>query len=181
MFKFSEEVQKLKTQTLVLSGVAMFIAITGALPEKVAIIGLDLSGSQSTAGWFLFIILVYFSLKYLMLSGLEVCEKYLPKWISFKIRNVRGDTLGFSIDEIEAEYEKGDFSENEEDLGTLSGEIREIKRKQEELELTYKSRYVNTHNAWIFLVDFIFPALLSIYSAVALYEFLVSGLVHTFT
>ncbi|HCE3710926.1 TPA: hypothetical protein NG678_004665, partial [Vibrio parahaemolyticus] len=119
MFKFSEEVQKLKTQTLVLSGVAMFIAITGALPEKIAIIGLDLSASKSTAGWFLFIILVYFSIKYLVLSALEVCGKHLPMWVAYKVRNVRGDTLGLSPDEVEVEYEKYNFDEDEEDIGTL--------------------------------------------------------------
>lgn len=181
MFKFSEEVQKLKTQTLVLSGVAMFIAITGALPEKIAIIGLDLSASKSTAGWFLFIILVYFSIKYLVLSALEVCGRHLPKWIAYKVRNVRGDTLGLSPDEVEVEYEKYNFDEDEEDIGTLTGEIKEIKRKQEQLESTYKSRYVKIYNAWVYFVDFAFPAFLSVYSSVALYKFLACGLVHTFT
>ncbi|HDI3228390.1 TPA: hypothetical protein PMB55_003737, partial [Vibrio cholerae] len=107
--------------------------------------------------------------------------KHLPKWIAYKARKVRGDTLGLSPDDVEVEYEKYNFDEGEEDIGTLSGEVKEIKRKQEQLESTYKSRYVKIYNAWVYFIDFVFPIFLSVYSSAALYKFLACGFVHTFT
>ena len=50
MFNFSEESNKLKAQALTLSGVSLFIALTGALPDKIAIIGLDLTSKKEMTG-----------------------------------------------------------------------------------------------------------------------------------
>ncbi|MCG6480858.1 hypothetical protein [Vibrio parahaemolyticus] len=81
----SEEVQKLKTQTLTLSGIALFISITAVLPEKIVIIGLDLSGSKETAGWFLLAILGYFLLKFTILSTFEVTKKCFLVGLATKV------------------------------------------------------------------------------------------------
>ncbi len=181
MFKFSEEVEKLKTQTLILSGIALFIAITGALPKKIEIIGLDLSGSKTTAGWFLTVLLSYFLLKFMMLAILELCRKWLPYWIQYKGKNLRGDTLNFSESEVYEEYERQDHSEENEDLGTLSGEVSNIRFKQKKLENNYKSKYVFIHNCWVYLSDLFFPVVFGCYSFWAIYQFLNSGIVLKFT
>ena len=181
MFKFTEEVQKLKTHTLILSGIALFISIAGALPEKIAIIGLDLSGSKTTAGWFLAVILGYFLIKFAVLATLEVFRKFLPYWINYKGQNLRGDILGFSQDEIHDEYERQYHSQENEDAGTLSGEASNIDSKQKKLEINYKYKYVSIYNLWVYFSDFLFPIILGGYAVWALYQFLDHGVVLTFT
>ncbi|EHY0996656.1 hypothetical protein [Vibrio parahaemolyticus] len=181
MFKISEEVQKLKTQTLTLSGIALFISITAALPEKIAIIGLDLSGSKETAGWFLLIILGYFLIKFSVLSIFEVVKKALPRWISYKGKDLRGDVMGFSEKDIHDEYERqGQYNANE-DLGTLSGEAADIDRKRKKMDRDYKSKFVAVYNLWLYISDIIFPIVFGCFCSWALYRFLEYGVVFKFT
>ncbi|WP_330472554.1 hypothetical protein [Vibrio harveyi] len=180
MFKFSGEVEKLKTQALILSGIALFISMTGALPGKIEIIGLNLEGNKTVAGWFLLAILALISIKFVVLSFLDIIKKLLPTWIDYKGKNVRGDTLGMTQAEINAEHDKHDDGYDE-DVGTLSGEFHEIHYKRSLIDKSYRSRFVKVHNAWVYSSDFIFPLLFVIYSAFSLYTFLSTGVVHTFT
>ncbi|HDY7731533.1 TPA: hypothetical protein RQJ95_004467 [Vibrio vulnificus] len=181
MFKLSEEVQKLKTQTLIISGVALFISITAALPEKIAIIGLDLSGSKETAGWFLFTVLGYFLFKFTMLSIFEATKKALPHWINYKGQGLRGDVMGFSEQEIYDEYERRGQCRGNEEIGTLSGETADIERKRTKLERDYKSKFVAVYNLWLYISDIFFPIVFGCYCAWALYRFLAHGEVLKFT
>ncbi|MEZ9157322.1 hypothetical protein AB4169_03505 [Vibrio lentus] len=180
MFKFSSEVEKVKTQVLILSGIALFISMTGALPGKIEIIGLNLEGNKTVAGWFLLAILTFISIKFVVLSSLEVIKKLLPTWIDYKGKNIRGDTLGMTQAEINAEHDKRD-DEYDEDAGTLSGEFHEIHYKRSLIDKSYRSRFVTVHNVWVYSSDFIFPILFVVYSGVALYTFLSTSVVHTFT
>ncbi|MBF4432854.1 hypothetical protein EA848_25415, partial [Vibrio anguillarum] len=84
MFKFSSEVEKLKTQALILSGIALFISMTGALPGKIEIIGLDLEGNKTAAGWFLLAILMFMQIKFIVHASLEIIKKLLPAWITYR-------------------------------------------------------------------------------------------------
>ena len=52
MFDLNDDLKKIKTKVLVLSGISLFIALTQALPQKVAILGLDLSKNETMAGLF---------------------------------------------------------------------------------------------------------------------------------
>ena len=181
MFNLSEEFQKLKTQTLTLSGIALFISITSALPEKIAIIGLDLSGSKDTAGWFLLAILGYFLLKFIVLSVLEVAKKLLPNWVNYRGKKLRGGVLGFSQSDINDEYERQDQSHEQENIGTLSGEAADISYKRQKLESSCKSKFIFVYNGWICLSDIIFPIIFGCYSSWALFHLLKHGIPHTLT
>ncbi|KAB0301521.1 hypothetical protein F2Z80_20905 [Vibrio fortis] len=182
MFKISEEVQKLKTHTLTLSGIALFISITAALPEKIAIIGLDLSGSKETVGWFLLIILSYFLLKFSVLSIFEVVKKALPRWISYKGKDLRGDVIMLSEKEIHDEYERqSQHHVNEDLLGTLTGEAADIERKRNKLDRDYKSKFVAAYNLWLYISDILFPIVFGCFCSWALYHFLEYGVVFKFT
>ena len=180
MFKFTSEAEKLKTQVIILSGIALFIAMTGALPGKIEIIGLDLEGNKTVAGWFLFTILLIISIKFAVLSSFEVIQKLLPTWINYRGKYVRGNTLGMTQAEIVAEHEKHDC-ELDEDVGTLSGEFSEIHFKRSQIEKWYRSKFLRAHNAWVYLTDFLFPLAFATYSAYVLYLFLSTGTVHVFT
>lgn len=181
MFKFSDESQKLKTQLLTLSGVCLFIAITGVLPEKVAIIGLDLSSSKNVSGWFLLTVSAFFLVKFGFLAGFEVTKKILPKIIEFKNRNITGDIVGLTEQEIYSEYEKGAYEDENNDVGGLAGELKEINHKKKIVEIRYNSNFEKLYNCWIYSIDFLFPVVFSIFSIYALYIFLSTGEVTKFT
>ncbi|MGR5150134.1 hypothetical protein ACQKP8_26760 [Photobacterium alginatilyticum] len=181
MFKFSEECQKLKTKLLTLSGVCLFIAITGSLPEKIAIIGLDLSQSKNVSGWFILAVSMYFLAKFTILATLEVVRKNLPWLIGIKTRNTQGETLGLTYEECHQELDRCCNEDTDEGLGTLFGELKEIDRKKESIAYSYKTGYVKAYNFWLYSIDFIFPLIFGVFSLHSLYMFLSLAQVLKFT
>lgn len=175
MFNFSEESNKLKAQALTLSGVSLFIALTGALPDKIAIIGLDLTSKKEITGWFLFYIASYFIAKFFILSCLEVLKEYLPNIISHKTRNTRGDTLGLTQREIHENQERYAYSQEDDNTGNIHGEESDIFRKNELILNKVNSKYVIIYNSWVYLSDLVIPFAASILCLCALYTFLMTG------
>ncbi|MGL1213453.1 hypothetical protein ACSTK5_00280, partial [Vibrio parahaemolyticus] len=104
----------------------------------------------------------------------------MQTWIDYKCKNILCDTLGMTQAEINEENDKHDDGYDE-DGGTLSVEFHEIHYKRSIIEKSYRSRFVKVHNSWVYYSDFIFPLLFVIYSAVSLYKFWSTGVVHTFT
>ena len=77
-FSFSDGIRKLKSKSLFLSVIALFIGLTETLPNKLVLIGLDLSNSQEILGWFIFFIALIFLLNYIALAILELIGHFLP-------------------------------------------------------------------------------------------------------
>lgn len=173
MFKFSDECQKLKTQLLTLSGVCLFIGLTHALPEKIAIIGLDLSNNKTVSGWFLLAVSAYFLLKFTTLSIIELVKQHLPWVIRVKTKSTQGEIIGLTADECYRELEWQDY--DDENTGTVHGELRDIERKNKLIASSIKRWYVIVHNAWRYIIDFSFPIVFGVYSTYLLYAFLSSG------
>jgi hypothetical protein len=74
---FSDETKVLRRNSLLLSGICLFIGLTGELPSKLALLGVSFSTSQqSIIGWFLLAILVYFYLHFISNAAVDVA-----KWI----------------------------------------------------------------------------------------------------
>ena len=175
MFNFSEESNKLKDKALTLSGVSLFIALTGALPDKIAIIGLDLTSKKEMTGWFVFFIASYFIAKFLIISCFEVVNKYRLDIISYKTRNTKSDTFGLTQREIYENQERSVYSQEDNDTGTVHGEESEIFRKNELISDGFNSKYLNFYNSWVYLSDLVIPFIASILCVYALYTFLVTG------
>ena len=95
----SEEAKKIKSKFLVLSGISLFIGLTKALPQKVSLLGLDLSSSQHVLGWFVFFVTLVLLINFLIVTLLELVEYYLPSLIKIKTDKTIGDTLGLNPDE----------------------------------------------------------------------------------
>jgi hypothetical protein len=167
MFNLSEDVKKVKTKVLVLSGVSLFIALTQALPKKVAIIGLDLSKNETMAGWFVLAVTAYFLVSFLISSTIEIIQYYLPSLISRQTANTTGDTIGLIVEEC-----CPDRGEEDSDIGTTSGELKEIDAKNKRITYKYKSYFIKFSNAVKLLTEFAFPIIFSFVSIGYLYCFL---------
>jgi hypothetical protein len=179
MFKPSEKVIKLKTQVLTLSIVCLFISISGALPKKIALIGLDLSLNSDISGWFLLVITAYFFVNFLVTLGLEIVKDKLPDIIKLKTSKTKGGTIGLTQQEI---HEQNQFNEIDDYLvGTVPGEVKDIEIRKQEITTSYINIYGYIHNSWIYLIDYILPIFLCLYSIYSLRNFLLTGNALKFT
>ncbi|MGR2947997.1 hypothetical protein ABMY23_23445 [Vibrio vulnificus] len=172
MFKPSEESQKLKTQVLTLSVVCLFIAMSGALPKRVALIGLDLSVNPEVSGWFLLVVTAYIFLKFLVTLGLEVVKSKLPSIIESKTSKTTGDTIGLTQKEIYEHHQRNEVEE--ETVGTVSGEAKEIELKNNKITAFYINTYKFVHNSWVYLTDYFLPVALCLYAMCSLRGFLLT-------
>jgi len=151
----------------VLSGICLFVGITEALPQKVSLIGLDLSGKPEVFGWFLFVLTAYSLATSLVLATLDLIRYYLPYIIRKKGANVTGSSLGFT------EHECSNFLyEKEEENISLASDMLDIRRQRKEIETNYYSHYVKLSNLLKLFFDVCFPIVFSIVSIFVIGEFL---------
>lgn len=169
MFNLSDDVRKIKTKLLVLSGVALFISLTEALPQKVAILGLDLSKNATMAGWFILVITAYYLISFLIFSLIEITKHYLPDIISKRTANTTGDTIGLTAEECLQPVEEPDFEK-----GSTSSELQEIKHKNQMISDRYQGCLSSFSSVMKFTFDFVVPIVFSFTSLGYLYVFLSS-------
>lgn len=169
MLVLSDESQKTKAKMLVFSGVALFVALTQTLPSKVAILGMDLSQNEEVTGWFILAVSLYFFVRFMLLSLVETLQYYLPSLISNRTSKTIGNTIGLTAEECDPP-----FDESEYEPGTTHGERFEIDRKNERITYRYKSGFVKVANAITWLLELVFPAMISAVSVYCLWSFLIS-------
>lgn len=131
IFTFNESFQKAKVKLLVLSGISLFIALTQALPQKVSLLGLDLSSYPKVAGWFILAVTVYFFLTSLLYGTLDLIKHYLPTIILNKTQNLSGSILGLTEEEC-VTNNKSHYIEQPE-VGTTSAELADIREQKVEI------------------------------------------------
>ncbi|REG86443.1 hypothetical protein [Marinomonas pollencensis] len=74
---FSDETKVLRRNSLLVSGICLFIGITGELPSKFALLGVSFSTSQQNIiGWFLVAVLAYSFLHFISNASVEIA-----KWV----------------------------------------------------------------------------------------------------
>lgn len=167
MLEVSGGLEKTKTKMLLASAVALFVSLTKTLPNKVTAIGLDLEGNESILGWFILTISSYFLIRFVMLSTVELLQYYLPDLISTKTSKTTGDTIGLTADECFNNECEDDY-----EIGTVSGEIHEINKKNEVIRRTYKTLFIKFSNGITLLFELFGPMIFSITSIALLYRFL---------
>lgn len=167
MFEVSDRLGKTKDKMLLISGVSLFVSLTKTLPDKVTALGLDLDGKEAVFGWFIFAISAYFLTRFIALSAIELVQYYLPDFISTKISKTTGDTIGLTADECFKNEHEDDY-----EIGTASGEIHEINKKNEIIQRTYKVRFVKFSNGVTLFFELLGPVIFSILSITLLYGFL---------
>jgi hypothetical protein len=168
-FSFNDEILKQKWMLLKLSGVALFIGLTEALPTNIKIIGLDLTNNKDILGWFIFYIALFLLFKYIIKSVLQIIESFLPSLIKMKTDKTTGDTIGLSQNEcIQAQGEEDEHN----NIGTVMGELEEINTKNENIVLHNKHKFIIAHNIVVITSDFIAPIVFSIISMFYLYFYI---------
>lgn len=153
-----------------LSGVCLFVGLTKALPQKVSLIGLDLSGSPEVFGWFLFSITFYFFITSLVLVVLDLIKHYLPYIVIKKGANVTGSVIGLTEEECQSENFEHYLDQPE--VGTAHSEFQDIQRQRKYIEVSYNSKYIKLANSTKLLFDILFPLVFAVISISTLAKFL---------
>lgn len=147
--------------------------MTEALPQKISLIGLDLSGRPEVFGWFLFAVTGYFLTISLVLAALDLIKYYLPYFIVKRGANVTGSVLGLTEEECQSENFEHYLDQPE--VGTAHSELRDIQRQRKSIEANYNSRYIKLANATKLLFDLAFPFIFSVISIYVIISFLWSN------
>jgi len=171
-FSFSDEARKLKSKLLILSGIALFIGLTEALPKKPTLIGLDLSNNQEILGWFIFFITLILLFNYVVVAILGLTEYYLPSLIKKETDKSTGDTLGLTPEECMQSQEEQAFYDNSSNVGTSEQELKDINRKNTKIIYDYKNSYIKTHDFVVIVVELIIPLVFSIVGISYLYQYI---------
>lgn len=172
MFELNDDLKKVKTKVLVMSGISLFISLTQALPQKVAILGLDLSKNETMAGWFVLAVTVYFLISLIAGSILDVAHYYLPSFIGRKTAKTTGNTIGLTADECHPEHEQQWY--DNQGAGTTSGEMNDIREKNREITHKYENNFVRVFNVVKLVTDLVLPIVFGVISIGLLYCFLMS-------
>ena len=171
MFDLNDDLKKTKVKVLVMSGISLFIALTQALPQKVAILGLDLSKNETMAGWFVLAVTIYFLISFIVFSVIQIIQYYLPAFIGYKTAKTTGDTIGLTAEECYPEHENEYYDS---DTGTTSGEINDINRKNKIITYKYKRNFIRFSNLVKLMTDFVFPIVFGVISLKLLSCFLIN-------
>lgn len=148
----------------------LFIGATEALPQKVSLIGLDLTGKPEIFGWFLLGVTGYFFVTSLVLVLLELTKYYLPYFIIKKGANVTSSTLGLTEDDCQSENFEHYLDQPE--VGTTYSELKDIQRQRKNIEASYTTRYLKLANITRLSFDLAFPMIFSATSIFILSSFL---------
>jgi len=97
---FSDETKVLRRNSLLLSGICLFIGLTGELPSKLALLGVSFNTSQqSIIGWFLLTVLVYFYLHFISNAAVEVAKWIHPFLQTISAKKIMLTSYSHAFDE----------------------------------------------------------------------------------
>ena len=153
-----------------MTGISLFISLTKALPQKVSLLGLDLSSNPKVTGWFILAVSLYFLATVLIYGSLDLIKYYLPNYIGYKTKNLTGSTIGLT--EEECVYHNQPHYLDQPEVGTTSAELADITQQKIDTEKQYNSRFIKLSNFSKISFDFALPVIFNIIASYALFNFL---------
>lgn len=154
-----------------LSAISLFIALSEALPQKVAILGLDLSANPTVTGWFLVAATAYFFLLTFTFGALDILRYRQPAIVRRLSRNLTGDTLGLTEEEC---FQGNDQPHHldESEVGTSHQEFQDIQRQRSEIDSNVRSSHQTAYDWLILSFYYLLPIFLYVVSQWYLVGFL---------
>ncbi len=79
---FSDETKKIRRNSLLASGLSLFIGLSGNLPEKFALLGVTFTTTQQNIfGWFIFSTSLYLFLHFISVGSVEIAKWLHPYYV----------------------------------------------------------------------------------------------------
>ena len=161
--KFHENYLGYKSKLILLSAISLFIALSEALPQKVAILGLDLSGNPSVTGWFLVTAATYFFVLTFTIGVLDILKYKQPAIVKRLSKNLTSNTLGLTEQEcFQDEYQSQSHYLDQEEVGTTHQELQDIQRQRSEIDNKISNSHQTAYD-WL-IISFYFLLPLALYA-----------------
>ncbi len=174
---FADTTLKLKTKVLLFSGASLFIGLTEALPTKLSLIGLDFEHTPKILGWFLFAITAVLFINFVLMLVLDLRKHHKKSIIKSKSKNLTGDTIGLTLEDIDKEYSRQEeyyeYMTDDDRRGTISDELDDIRQKIKALEKEFDIKQLNIHYKIELFFNGALPINLAIAGIIFLFCFLV--------
>ncbi len=172
---FSEATSKLRSKVIIFSTISLFMGITEKIPHNFTIIGLKISETDKTLGWFILAATLVVFFYFLMNAYLEFEEYNLEDIIQNKARDIKCELTGITEEEY---YHKSDYQiEYEQDMRlenmTESDSFHE-QRRMIKNEVT--TRHIKFRKYITFVFEFVLPVILAMVSIYYLCPFLTVSL-----
>ncbi len=140
---FSDEAKTLRRNSLIASGLSLFIGLTGELPKQFSLLGVTFnSQQQDTMSWFIFAVTGYLFLHFLSVGGVEFAKWVHPFFAARKKKKIL-------LERYPAAFSVEDFAYvpppvNEQDLNDMEEDAWESAKwqVQRNLSMFYKLIYL---------------------------------------
>ena len=163
----SDETKKIRLNSMLASGLSLFIGLTGQLPEQFSLFGINFSSSeQQIVGWFIFSVTLYIFLHFTANTCVE-----LAKWIHpFYEQLIINKTIASHVSN--RDYQDDDFDDGVEsdiDSVDLKTAMPQIERSAEwatkkKFKYLYKMVYLKL------LIEVFIPLVIAFFGLTTLYQ-----------
>ena len=164
---FSETTSKLRTRVITLSSVSLFIGLTEKIPNDFTIIGLKLSETDKTLGWFILVATVVIFLYFLMRSYLEIEAYNAKEIIQNKTKDTQCEITGFTEEEHHENYYQS--QKNEE----YTNDMDSINEQNRIIKANFITNHIMLKKWIIYIFEFVLPVILAMIGMFYLFDFLV--------
>jgi len=165
---FSEITSKLRTKVIILSSVSLFIGVTKKIPHDFTIIGLKLSETDKTLGWFIFVAIVVMFLYFLMRSFLEIQAYNAQEIIKNKTRDTTSEYSGITKEEYYSQSD--DYAEQK---ISPNFEMDSIDSQNDRITKKFIRTHIKLKKWIIYIFEFVLPTILAMLGIYYLFSFLI--------
>ncbi len=167
---FSDEAKTLRRNSLIASGLSLFIGLTGELPKQFSLLGVTFnSQQQDTMSWFIFAVTTYLFLHFLSVGGVEFAKWIHPFFAARKQKKIL-------LERYPVAFSEEDFANipppvNEQDKSDMAADAMEsaIWQVQRNLSIFYKLIYLRL------VLEIIAPLLFGIWGLFELGELILKS------
>ncbi|WP_429012748.1 hypothetical protein [Aeromonas hydrophila] len=169
----SDETKVLRRNSLLLSGLCLFIAITGELPSQFALLGVSFSANQQgLIGWFILAVAVYFFLHFISMASVEVARWIHPIYRSAVTKKTLLEDYSHAFDEEDFVNIPGQV--NEQDKNDMYKNAKEYA----DVHVTSKLRWLYSLIYLKLTIEILVPVLIGL-SSMIMILFMLVGLKET--
>lgn len=160
---FSDETKVIRRNSLLLSGICLFIGLTGELPSKFALLGVSFTtAQQSFIGWFLFAVLAYFFLHFISNAAVEFAKWVHPFFKVVMAKNIMLTRYSHAFDK--SDFENIPELVNEQDKNDMQADAF----SEADWEITNKLRWLYKMIYLKLTIEIIAPVALGLWAMIQL-------------
>jgi hypothetical protein len=166
----SDETKVLRRNSLLSSGLCLFIAMTGELPSQFSLLGVSFSANQQELiGWFILAVAFYFFLHFISMASVEVARWVHPIYRSVVTKKTLLEDYSYAFDE--EDFVNIPEQVNEQDKNAMYKNAKEYA----DMHVTSKLRWLYSLIYLKLAIEILVPVLIGV-SSIMMILFILAGL-----